>query len=246
MRVIAVVVVVAWQPSPVAPQGARASRSLGVRGLPSPDRRQRRVRSSHSTAWSLNGHSDGRRRHLEAATFPAGLMYRTAFELTYGLTDKLEAAAYLNLAQPDGASFQYAGSKYPPPGQPLRPGEYLSTSAGTSSSSGTRRRSSTTPRSSSRCVRSSRRISDASRSSPHPIFEKALRRVPTRAGASSSAIPPASTTTTGARRRPASSSTAASASCRQRSADEQQHYVFPVVRGELPGDSSTTSASASG
>ncbi len=39
-------------------------------------------------------------------------MYRTSFELTYGLTEKLEAAAYLNLAHPNGAPFQYAGSKY--------------------------------------------------------------------------------------------------------------------------------------
>ncbi len=39
-------------------------------------------------------------------------MYRTALELEYGLTDKLEAAAYLNLAHANGGSFQYAGSKY--------------------------------------------------------------------------------------------------------------------------------------
>jgi hypothetical protein len=39
-------------------------------------------------------------------------MYRTAFEFSYGLTDKLEAAGYLNVAHPNGASFQYAGSKY--------------------------------------------------------------------------------------------------------------------------------------
>jgi len=33
-------------------------------------------------------------------------------ELTYGLTDKLEAAAYVDYAHPNGGSFQYAGSKY--------------------------------------------------------------------------------------------------------------------------------------
>jgi hypothetical protein len=44
--------------------------------------------------------------------YPSDFMYRTALELTYGLADKLEAAAYLNLARPNGASFQYAGSKY--------------------------------------------------------------------------------------------------------------------------------------
>ena len=45
--------------------------------------------------------------------FKSNLMYRTAFEVSYGLTDKIEAAVYLNLARPNGAgSFQYAGSKY--------------------------------------------------------------------------------------------------------------------------------------
>ncbi len=44
--------------------------------------------------------------------YASNFMYRTSFELTYGLTDKLEAAAYLNLARPNGASLQYAGSKY--------------------------------------------------------------------------------------------------------------------------------------
>ena len=43
---------------------------------------------------------------------PSDRMYRTAFELTYGLTDKIEFAAYLNLARPNGASLQYAGSKF--------------------------------------------------------------------------------------------------------------------------------------
>lgn len=39
-------------------------------------------------------------------------MYRTSLEVTYGLTDRIEAAAYLNLAKPVGGPFQYAGSKY--------------------------------------------------------------------------------------------------------------------------------------
>ena len=49
---------------------------------------------------------------LSSGEKASDLMYRTAFELTYGLTDKIEAAAYLNLAHPNGQSFQYAGSKY--------------------------------------------------------------------------------------------------------------------------------------
>ncbi len=34
------------------------------------------------------------------------------YELTYGLTDRIEAAAYLNLGLGSGTSLQYAGSKY--------------------------------------------------------------------------------------------------------------------------------------
>ena len=58
-----------------------------------------------------NGHSQGYE-GTSSGDYASNLMYRTAFELTYGLTDTLEAAAYLNLAHPNGASFQYAGSNY--------------------------------------------------------------------------------------------------------------------------------------
>jgi hypothetical protein len=58
-----------------------------------------------------------------AGTYPSNLMYRTAIELTYGLTDRIEAAAYLNLARPDGAPFQYAGSKFRLRGSFFEPGE---------------------------------------------------------------------------------------------------------------------------
>ncbi len=47
-----------------------------------------------------------------SGTLPSGTIYRTAVEVTYGLTDKIEAAVYLNLALPEDGSFQYAGSKY--------------------------------------------------------------------------------------------------------------------------------------
>ncbi len=57
------------------------------------------------------GHTQGGE-GTSTGEFASNLMYRTALELTYGLTEKIEAAAYLNLAHPDGASFQYAGSKF--------------------------------------------------------------------------------------------------------------------------------------
>jgi hypothetical protein len=49
---------------------------------------------------------------LSSGEKASDLMYRTALEFTYGLTDKVEAAAYVNMAHPNGESFQYAGSKY--------------------------------------------------------------------------------------------------------------------------------------
>jgi hypothetical protein len=68
------------------------------------------------------GHTEGDA-GTSSGDFPSNHMYRTALELTYGLTDKIEAAAYLNLAKPDGASFQYAGSKFRLRGSLFEPGQ---------------------------------------------------------------------------------------------------------------------------
>ena len=58
-----------------------------------------------------NGHSTGGN-GTSAGTFASQAMYRTALELSYGLTQKIEAGVYLNLAHPNGAPLQYAGSKF--------------------------------------------------------------------------------------------------------------------------------------
>jgi hypothetical protein len=58
-----------------------------------------------------DGHQDGGE-GTSAGDIPSARMYRTALELTYGLTDRVEAAAYLNLAHPNGGNLQYAGSKF--------------------------------------------------------------------------------------------------------------------------------------
>ena len=58
-----------------------------------------------------DGHSTGDA-GTAAGTFKSQGMWRTSLEITYGITDKLEAAAYLNLAKPEGEPFQYAGSKF--------------------------------------------------------------------------------------------------------------------------------------
>ena len=39
-------------------------------------------------------------------------MIRSAIEIEYGITDKIDFAYYLNLAKPDGEDLQYAGSKF--------------------------------------------------------------------------------------------------------------------------------------
>jgi hypothetical protein len=65
---------------------------------------------------SLNSFVPSGHDHGDAGTssgdFASQAMYRTAFEFSYGLSDRVEAAAYLNLAHPNGGSFQYAGSKF--------------------------------------------------------------------------------------------------------------------------------------
>lgn len=58
-----------------------------------------------------NGHSQGGN-GTAAGTFPSQAMWYNQYELTYGLTDRIEAAAYLNLAMPSGRGLWYAGSKY--------------------------------------------------------------------------------------------------------------------------------------
>jgi hypothetical protein len=47
-----------------------------------------------------------------AGTFPSRSMWYNQYELTYGLTDRIEGAAYLNLAMPRGEGFWWAGSKF--------------------------------------------------------------------------------------------------------------------------------------
>jgi len=58
-----------------------------------------------------NGHRNGEER-TSKGTLPSQSMWRTAIEVAYGLTDHIEAAAYLNLAKPRGGDLQYAGSKF--------------------------------------------------------------------------------------------------------------------------------------
>ena len=58
-----------------------------------------------------NGHS-GEGEGTSSGTLASNLMYRTTLELSYGITDHLDASVDLNLAWPNAASLEYAGSKY--------------------------------------------------------------------------------------------------------------------------------------
>src|SRR5579875_208398 len=62
-------------------------------------------------AVSIKGHNQGGE-GTAAGTFPSQSMWYNQYEFTYGLTDRVEAAAYLNFALPRGHGFWYAGSKY--------------------------------------------------------------------------------------------------------------------------------------
>lgn len=63
------------------------------------------VESLNSIA--LDGYSKDRN-----GEFASENMWRTSLELVYGISDRIEAAAYLDMAKPDGHDFWYAGSKY--------------------------------------------------------------------------------------------------------------------------------------
>ena len=58
-----------------------------------------------------NGHNSAGA-GTSAGEFASQGMWRNTYELTYGLTDRIEGAAYLNLAQVRGHGLWYAGSKY--------------------------------------------------------------------------------------------------------------------------------------
>ena len=59
----------------------------------------------------LNGSRHGEKGTAKG-TVPSQSMWRTSIEMTYGLTDRIEAAMYVNLAKPRGDDVQYAGSKW--------------------------------------------------------------------------------------------------------------------------------------
>ncbi|MGO9265701.1 MAG: hypothetical protein ACLQBA_12605 [Candidatus Binataceae bacterium] len=57
-----------------------------------------------------NGHSVGPNGTAKG-TYPSQGMWYNAYELTYGLTDRIETAAYLTMAMPSGHGYWWAGDK---------------------------------------------------------------------------------------------------------------------------------------
>jgi hypothetical protein len=70
------------------------------------------------------GHTQGER-GTSSGDYASNLMYRTSLETAYGITDRIEAGAYVSFARPNGASFQFAGSKYRLRGSLFEQGELL-------------------------------------------------------------------------------------------------------------------------
>ena len=58
-----------------------------------------------------NGHREAGS-GLAKGTFPSYGMWFNQYEFTYGLSDRIEAAAYLDLAKPNAHGLTYAGSKF--------------------------------------------------------------------------------------------------------------------------------------
>jgi hypothetical protein len=72
-------------------------------------------------AFIVHGHREAGG-GTSAGTFASEHMWYNQYELTYGLTDRIEAAAYLMMARPAGSGYGYAGSKLRLRGRLFDPG----------------------------------------------------------------------------------------------------------------------------
>jgi len=76
-----------------------------------------------NNAVVANGHSNGGSGTAKGSFKSHGMWYNQ-YEITYGFTDRLEAAFYLQCARPNANSFWYAGSKYRVRGRVRDEGEF--------------------------------------------------------------------------------------------------------------------------
>lgn len=82
-----------------------------------------------------NGHSQSGSGTAKG-TYPTQGMWYNAYEMTYGLTDRIETAAYLNMAMPSGHGYWWAGDKVRVRGRLFDEETLPSIWAGTSNSNG--------------------------------------------------------------------------------------------------------------
>jgi len=64
-----------------------------------------------TNAVVAKGHDEGGEGTAKG-TFPSQGIWYNAYEFTYGFTDRIEAAAYLTMARPSGHAFERAGEKF--------------------------------------------------------------------------------------------------------------------------------------
>ena len=64
-----------------------------------------------SNAVVTSGHADPGE-GTSHGTFASDKLWYNAYEFTYGLTDRIEAAAYVTFAQPNGRPLQWSGNKF--------------------------------------------------------------------------------------------------------------------------------------
>jgi hypothetical protein len=62
-------------------------------------------------AYVDSGHTLGAE-GTSSGTIPSNHLLYNSYEFTYGLTDRVEAALYLNMARPDAAGLRWAGDKF--------------------------------------------------------------------------------------------------------------------------------------
>ena len=84
---------------------------MGVRSISLHYGRAGNLKLETDNAVVPNGHRQGGN-GTSAGTFPSQAAWYNQYELTYGLTNRIEAAAYLDLGLPRGGGYQFAGSEY--------------------------------------------------------------------------------------------------------------------------------------
>ena len=99
--------------------------------MPYPTEQRGMIELETNNAVVANGHSQGSN-GTAAGTFRSQGMWYNAGEFTYGLTDRIEMAAYVTFAQPEGHGFWWAGNKLHVRGRlcehealPIDPGWYV-------------------------------------------------------------------------------------------------------------------------